>query len=186
MKKHIGAGLFILMMAGMTLAEEKEMPKMTLPEPQPEHAWLMQLVGVWDAEVEKAMPGMPAEKTKGLEAVRAVGGFWTLSDFKGIHMDKPFTGFMVLGYDPAKKKYTGAWIDSMTSHMWNYEGTLDESRKILTLFAEGPCPSAPGRLVKFKEVLEITSSDERVFTSFMQDEKGEWVKVMTVHYKLKK
>ena len=128
--------IIAVMIAGLlakaALGAEPEMPK--LPEPQQEHEWLMQLVGEWNAEVEMFKePGMPPEKSQGTESVHAIGGFWTLGKNKGTHMDKPFTGILVLGYDPDKARYVGMWFDSMTSHLWTYEGTLDASGKILTL-----------------------------------------------------
>ena len=157
-----------------------------LPEPQPEHEWLMQMVGKWEAEVEMFKePGKPPEKSRGAESVRAIGGFWILAENKGMHMDKPFTGIMTLGYDPPTKRYVGTWVDSMTSHLWAYAGTLDAARKVLTLEAEGPCPMTPGKMSKFKEIIELQSKDHRVFSSSMQAEDGTWTLMMTINYRRK-
>ena len=32
------------------------------------------------------------------------------------------TTMLTLGYDPARKKYVGAWIDTVINHLWIYEG----------------------------------------------------------------
>jgi hypothetical protein len=159
----------------------KEMPPM--PQPTQEHAWLMQLAGNWKADVEATMdPSKPAEKSQGTETVRSVGGFWVVADYTGTFMGSPFTGMFTLGYDPATKRYVGMWIDSMSSHPWRSEGTVDASGKVLTLQGEGPCPGTPGRMVKFKDTIELKTADHRVFTSMMEDESGKWVPGMTINY----
>lgn len=56
---------------------------------------------------------------------------------------------------------------------------------MLTLEGEGLCPSAPGKMVKFKDTMELKTKDHRVFTSTMQDESGKWVTGMTIHYRRK-
>lgn len=170
-------------------AEKQPPPKeaMKMPEPQKEHEWLKHYVGEWDAEIELTMePGKPPEKSKGTENTQPIGGFWVLSEYKGTFMDRPFTGVMTLGYDPEKKKYIGTWVDSMNSHLWTYEGTVDAEGRILTLYSEGQCPAKPGERVKFKDTTEFKSRDHRVFSSSMQGEDGKWSTVMTAHYQRRK
>lgn len=171
--------MFLIAFAGVSMAAEP--PK--FPEPQKEHAWLQQFVGEWEADVEMNMPGMPPSTSKGTESTRAIGGFWVLAENKGTMLDKPFTGLLTLGYDPEKKQFIGTWVDSMTSHLWVYEGTLNEAGTMLTLNSEGPCPTAPGKLSKFKETIEFKSKDHKVFTSSMQDENGKWVTGGTIDYR---
>lgn len=181
MKTKLMAGLAGMLMAAAAFGAETEAP--VLPEPGEEHAWLMQLVGEWSADVEMFKEtGQPPEKSQGTESVRAIGGFWILAENRGIYMDKPFTGIMTLGFEPDKNQFVGTWVDSMTSHLWVYEGILDDARMVLTLKAEGPCPTAPGKLSKFKETIECKSADHRVFTSSMQGEDGKWTTMMIINY----
>ena len=70
----------------------------------------------------------------------------------------------------------------MSSYQWKYEGTTDAAGKILTLETEGPCPLAPGKLLKFKEVTEIKSEDHKVFTSSVQGEDGKWTTMVKVDF----
>jgi hypothetical protein len=163
----------------------QELPKM--PTPQKEHEWLHQLVGEWTFEAEASMgPGQPAMKCKGTESVRPLGGFWIIADGNGTVMDQPIKTQFTLGYDPEKKKYVGTWVDSCNNYLWKYEGTLDPTGKILTLDTEGPNPMAAGKMTKFRETLEIKSTDEKRFSSSAQGDDGKYVTFMTATYLRKK
>ena len=190
MQKLALAAVLFAMLAGaavLTAADEDApaasdppgLPQM--PEPTKEHAWLHQAVGEWDTEGEASMgPDGPKITCKGRETVRAVGKFWTVTENKMTVMEMPMTGIMTLGYDPEKKKYVGTWVDSMTSHLWHYTGTVDAAGKRLTLEAEGPSMAAPGKLAKYRETIEFTDKDHKVFTSSIQDDDGTWVQFMTM------
>jgi Protein of unknown function (DUF1579) len=169
------AALIILTATVPSSAAEPKMPDM--PKPTAEHAWLQQLVGDWDAQTEAYFePGKAPIKTTGQESVKAIGDFWTATHVKSEMMGKPFIGTMTLGYDPKKGKYVGTWVDSMTSKLWEYEGTVDESGKVLTLTSEGECPCT-GKTTKFQESVELKDANHKVFTSKMLVD-GNWVTTM--------
>ncbi len=88
-------------------------------------------------------------------------------------------GVQTIGYDAAKKKYVGTWVDSMTDFMWKYEGSVDKSGKILTLEAEGPNFASPGKLTKFQDIYEFKSADVIAITSKMLGDDGKWVTFMS-------
>ncbi len=156
-----------------------------MPEPLPEHAWLQQFVGEWEAEVEATMePGQPPMKSKGTERARMLGGFWMISE--GRNDSFPYAFTLTLGYDPNKRKYVGTWVDTMGSHLWTYEGTVDATGRILALETEGACPMNPGQYFKCREVTEFVSRDHRVFTSSRLGEDGSWATFMTVHSRRRK
>lgn len=149
------------------------------PLPQKEHKWLEQFVGEWEADMETvAQPDQPAMKCKGEMTYRMLGGFWVICDstvnMSGIHINAVQT----IGYDPEKKKYVGTWVDSMSSHMWKYEGTVDQSGKKLDLEAEGPNFMQPGKMANFRDSYEFKSKDHIYMTSAMQGEDGEWTVFM--------
>lgn len=75
-------------------------------------------------------------------------------------------------------------MDSMTSYLWMYEGTVDESDKIPTLETEGPRQETPGQMAKYEEVIEIKDKDHKIFRSF-REKAGEWTKGAEVHYRRK-
>ncbi|HVR72890.1 MAG TPA: DUF1579 domain-containing protein, partial [Planctomycetota bacterium] len=176
-------GLVVGLVAGAALSVPEDAPKM--PAPEKEHAWLEQLAGEWEFDAECIMePGKPPMKSSGTETGRMIGEFWIVSEVKSTFMDTPMTGILTLGFDPEKKKYVGTWVDSMTSHQWKYEGTVDAAGKVLKLESEGPV--APGKLSKFKEVIELKGKDQKVFTSSMLGDDGKWSTFATFHYRRKK
>jgi hypothetical protein len=184
MREFAIAGLVVALFAGVGAVEAQDMPEM--PTPQKEHEWLRQLEGEWTVEMECKMgPDAPPQKGSGEERVRTVGGFWTVADGKGTFGGMAMTSVLTLGYDPQKQKYVGTWIDSVSNHMWSYEGEVDAEGKVLTLETEGPCPLTPGKPCKFKETIEIKSANHKVFTSSVQGEDGEWVTFVTANYRRK-
>ncbi len=174
------AGFLATLVAGTAVLELREEPKAV--RPTKEHQWLQQLAGEWDGQIEAQMgPDQPLERSTGTESIRAVGEFWILSELQGTCpiMDVPFQSVLTLGYDPDQDKIVGTWVDSMSSYQWEYVGTLDPAKNVLTLETEGPCPMNPGKKSKFREVIELKSRDHKVFTSSIQGEDGKWVTVVT-------
>lgn len=157
-------------------------------EPQKEHEWLQQLVGEWTYESEAVCePGKPAEKFKGSESVRSLGGLWVLCEGRG---EMPGGGvantIMTLGYDPQKKHYVGTWIGSMMTCLWVYNGSLDAEQKILTLDSEGPSFTPDATLTQYRDAIEIKSPGHRILTSQALGTDGQWNLFMTAHYRRKK
>jgi hypothetical protein len=155
-----------------------------MAEPQAEHRWLDQLVGEWESEAECVMePGQPPAIFKGREKVRSVGGLWVLAEGSG---DTPGGGTMnsvlTLGYDPARRRYVGTFLCSMMTHLWVYEGVLEG--RVLTLDTEGPDFSTGGKsMTRFKDAIEIIDRDNRVMTSRMLGQDGQWRQIMTARYR---
>ena len=154
-------------------------------EPQQEHAWFRQLVGEWTFEAEAFMkPGDPPMKSTGRESVRSIGGIWVVGEGKGVMPGAgEATMILTLGYEPRTGRYQGTWIGSMMTQLWVYDGELDASGKVLTLNTRGPHMSDPDRQANYRETIEIKSRDHRTFSSAMQGDDGEWITLMTAHYR---
>jgi hypothetical protein len=73
----------------------------------------------------------------------------------------------------------------MMTYLWVYAGSLDAAEKVLTLNAEGPSCAGDGKLVKYKDQIEIKSDDHRVLTSHMLGDDGKWHPFMTANYRRK-
>lgn len=156
-------------------------------KPQKEHDWLHQLVGEWTSEMDCAMgPDQPRQKSKGKESVRSLGGMWTLGEGEG-EMPDGTTGktLITLGFDPAKGRFVGSFIGSMMTHLWLYDGTLDDSGKVLTLDSAGPSMAGDGTLAPYRDVVTIVSPDHRILSSYTPDGNGGWTEFMTAHYRRK-
>jgi Protein of unknown function (DUF1579) len=154
-------------------------------EPQKEHRWLEKLVGKWTSEAEATMePGKPPEKFTGTETVRSLGGLWFLAEGRGeMPGGEKGTTVMTLGYDPQKKRYVGTFVASMMTHMWLYEGKVDEAGRTLTLDTEGPSMAGDGTMSKYQDSMKFESDDHRVLTSQMLGPDGKWQKIMSIHYR---
>ena len=158
-----------------------------MPKPTKEHEWLKQLVGEWTSKGKlMADPNGEPIECEGTETVRAIGGFWVQAEMNSKPFGEPVTGLMTIGYDPEKKKYVGTWVDSVTSYLWKYEGTLDESGKVLTLEADGPNFTKPGETAKYRDVITIKDKDHKTLTGMAQTEDGKWVTFMTTEFTRKK
>jgi hypothetical protein len=154
-------------------------------QPQPEHQWLQKLVGEWSYEHEAdSGPDKPKQKFTGTERVRSLGGLWTLGEGTGA---MPGGGtantLMTLGYDPDKKRFVGTWVGSMMSFLWVYDGSLDPAGRTLTLNAEGPDFSTPGKTAKYQDIIEFVSDDHRVLRSQTLGDDGTWHPFMEGHYR---
>jgi hypothetical protein len=71
----------------------------------------------------------------------------------------------------------------MTDQLWVYEGTLDPTKKILTLEAEGPNMMDPTKgNTRYRDVFEFKSAEHRTQTSSALVD-GKWVQFMTADYR---
>lgn len=153
-------------------------------EPQKEHAWLQRLAGEWTlTSMTPAPEGFDGSNGGWVETARLLNGVWLVSEGRGTMPGcGETTTQLTLGYDPAKQRYVGTWIGSMMTHLWVYEGSLDEAENKLVLDCEGPAMGDPGKTAKYQDIYELRSDDHRVLTSRIQQDDGTWQEFMTAHY----
>lgn len=181
MRKIAIAGFMTAMAAILVL------PAVLAAQPTKEHEWLHQLAGQWDADIEIfAEPGKPPMKLKSTEDTRRIGGYWILSEGEVTGSPMPFKRALTLGYDPQKKKYVGTWVDSNSPNIGSYEGSLDEAGKTLTLEGDMPSPFVPGAIVRMRQVIEVKSPDQKVLTTSVKGEDGNWLTLVTLDARRKK
>ena len=78
-----------------------------------------------------------------------------------------FVGHGQMGYDPAKKKFIGTWVDSMSTSLAQMDGTYDEATKELTMVMTMADP-ATGKDTKAKTVSKYMDDNTRQFTMYME------------------
>lgn len=143
-------------------------------KPTPAHEWFQPLLGEWEFEHECQSPEGPS-KERGRVSARSLGGLWFLLEYHTEGWNSLFT----LGYNPLKQRYQGSFVASMMSHLWLYDGQLDESGQ-LVLDAEGPRFDGKG-MARYQDCLEIVSPDHWVLRSRMLGDDGQWVQFMEGH-----
>jgi hypothetical protein len=168
----------------MTTSESKEQDPMKV-EPTNEHRWLQKFVGEWTYEGECMMgPDQPRMTFTGTESVRAIGEIWVQGEGRGKMPDgDDATTIITLGFNPQTNRFVGTFIGSMMTHMWIYDGSLDEAGKVLTLEAEGPDMTRPGTTAVYRDVVTLESDDHRILKSFAKGPDGVWHEFMTSHYR---
>jgi len=154
-------------------------------EPQKEHLWLQRLVGEWEMTGDGCGGG--GDAVMGTERVRSLEGVWVVGEGSMRMPDgSPASSLLTLGFDPARGRFVGTWIGSMMSHLWVYDGVLDEAGTTLTLDTEGPRFSPDGKaggMARYQDVISIDSAGDRLLTSRMLGEDGVWHDFMSARYR---
>lgn len=155
-------------------------PQFQVPQAGAEHAVFQKDVGTWDAQVEvRPGAGVAPQSSKGVMVSRLIcGSQWLVMDFKIESSD--FEGHGLYGWDPAKKKYVGTWVDSMRTTLAQAEGTWDAATRTMTFWNELKLPN--GNLMRWREVTETRDADTQVFRSFMPTPDGKEFETLTVTY----
>jgi hypothetical protein len=172
MKTPLAVAAVVAVAAGLAVAavrqEEQEARK-----PGKFHELLKQFEGTWETKSEFQMgPDRPMMKSTGTETDKfTVGGLFLMTDVKSEMGGMAFEAHSIWGYDEHKKKYTGSWVDNMSTAIWPFEGTVDAAGKVFTLTMEGPDPMS-GKTMKIKFIHEITGKDTRKLTLFMPGPDG--------------
>jgi hypothetical protein len=146
------------------------------------HAWLQTLIGQWSFESECDMgPDQPRQQVVGRETVRAFG-HWIIAEGEGGEADQEWKSVMTLAWDPAKERFVGTFVATMMTHVWVYEGTLDETGRTLTLDTEGP-NFVTGGPAKYQDVIAFDADGRRTLASRMLGDDGQWHEFMTSQYR---
>jgi hypothetical protein len=146
-----------------------------------EHKQLARLVGEWKTEVKTFYPD-PAnpETTQGSATFRALmGGRYVQQNFQGEFAGQRFRGMGISGYDNRKKKYVGAWIDTMGTGIMTTEGAYDEKKHELV---ETGVSSGPTGEEKVKMISRYLDDNKFVFEMYMVDGEGKETKTMEMTY----
>jgi hypothetical protein len=150
--------LSLILTFGIVAAVPLTAQEFELPKPGPEHAFLKEGEGVWDATAKS-----PMGNSKGtLHCNMALNGLWALEQYKGEAGGKEFEGRGATTYDPATKKFVNVWIDSMVTRPMLSEGTYDKEKKTLTLLGSMPTPD--GKSMKSRITITYKDANTKVLS----------------------
>lgn len=146
-------------------------------KPGPEHAFLKEGEGVWDATARS-----PAGDSKGeLHCNMALNGLWLLEHYKGEAGGQTFEGRGATSYDPARKKFVNVWIDSMVPSPMLSEGTYDKEKKILTLVGNMPTPD--GKTMKARMTVTYRDANTKVLSLNATTPDGKEAELVEITYR---
>lgn len=120
---------------------------------------------------------------EGAERVRSFGDLWVVCEGTADFGGDAFRSMMTLGDDPDREAFVGTWIDTTQTHLWTYVGSLDQTRRVLTLEAEGPSFGDPTQTALYRGVIAIEAPDHRVLTSSIRGEDGTWTTFLRVDHR---
>jgi hypothetical protein len=151
-------------------------------EPGEPHKLLQKQVGKWNLSLKSwPAPGAPPmESTGTAETKSLLGDRYVQMEISSNMMGKPFTGIATTGYDKAKKKFVGTWIDSMSTGMMLSEGTADPAGKVFTTQAAATDPLS-GKPTKMR-IVSKWESDDKFVDEFFEKKGGKDVKTMEITY----
>ena len=151
-------------------------------EPAPQHKHLQKMVGKWNLSMKSWMDPKqpPMESTGTAEGKSLLGDRYVQTTVTANFMGKPFNGVGITGYDKAKKKFVGTWIDSMSTGVSRSEGTADEAGKLMTSHMVGTDPLT-GKDTKMKLVGKW-ETDDKLVEEFYERKGGKEMKTMEITY----
>jgi len=155
-------------------------------KPGPEHKLLEPFVGEWDYTVKMWLKpdSEPMQMTGTVVRKWIFGGRFIHDTVQNEKPNANFKGMGLLGYDNTKKKYTSAWIDSMSTSIHTSMGTVDKDGKVFTFTGTNLDPITR-KPVKGRSVMRVAGKDKVVMEE-SREEGGKWVKVMEITYTRKK
>jgi hypothetical protein len=150
--------------------------------PVEQHKLLQKMVGKWNVSMKSWMDpkAPPLETTGTAEGKSLFGDRYTQLTVASTFMGKPFNGIGTSGYDKARKKFVGTWIDSMSTGFMRSEGTADPAGKTVTSQGVASDPLT-GKDSKMRIVDNYESAD-KVVQEFFEKRGGKELKVMEITY----
>jgi hypothetical protein len=146
------------------------------PTPTPEHKFIQQSAGTWDATI--TLPGAPP--MKGTLEIKKLGGLWTTSTLKADFGPIKYEGRGTSGYDPRKKKFVGSWADNISDSLAVLEGAVDLKTETTTTTWSQALPD--GTTAHFKLVTARDGDDKMKGVYHRGATPDDLKEIMTIEY----
>ena len=155
---------------------------MEMMAPDDHHKELAKFEGVWTAKTKVWMqPGTEPMMSEGKAVNRMVmNGRFLMMDYEGNMMGMPFKGVGMNGFDKASKMYQSTWIDDMSTAITLYQGTVDESGKMI-MMAKMTDPMTGGTKIS-KSISWFENDTTHHFEMYEAGEDGKEKKIMEIVY----
>jgi hypothetical protein len=142
--------------AGVTIVYHRRADAVTrtaigpvLAPPTQAHDLLRRDAGTWSAKFDdrrEKSPGVGSDKATEVGTL-CCGGLFLVTEITGEGRDAPYLGHRLVGYDPGRKKYISAQVDTTGGGMLLGEGEYDSVAGLLRLNLGAPrAPEAAARL----------------------------------------
>ena len=137
-------------------------------KPSSEQQFLTKLAGTWDATITMTMGVGGQMVSKGTEVNTLVcGDKWMTTHFSAEMMGMPFEGHGMIGWDAAKKRYVGTWIDVFSESMVQMEGDVSDGKLVWEYDNK-----IMGMTHQLRDVMTIRGEDERQLLSSIVSDDG--------------
>jgi Protein of unknown function (DUF1579) len=150
--------------------------------PGEQHKMLQKQVGKWNLSLKSwHAPGQPPEESTGTAETKSLlGDRYIQTTLNSTMTGRSFSGQGTTGYDNARKKFVGTWIDSMSTGIMRSEGTTDPSGKVMTTQASYTDP-VTGKETRMK-IVGKWESDDKLVEEFYEKRGGKEAKTMEITY----
>ncbi len=152
------------------------------------HRWLGQLVGKWETTTKMWWNpgGSPAESKGQAEIDWKVKDKWLSWQATSSMMGSPLTMYGFHGYDNFKQKFISLTFDSQTTAAYRWEGNLDQTGTVLTVWGTVDEPMTGEHDKMAKSVIRILGPDKFLHEIHDLTIGGEKTKVIETVYERKK
>jgi len=149
------------------------------------HKTMAGMVGAWDTVVKSySEPATP--ETKGTSTFTSImDGRYIQENAEGNFMGMPFDGIGTFGYDNARKKYVGSWVDNMGTGIMLSWGTSDDGGKTINWSGKATDPMT-GTEQSYRSVMHKMTDDQYHFEMYGPGMDGKEMKMMEITYNRRK
>lgn len=104
-------------------------------QPGMHHEQLAALVGTWEAETKMWMDesGEPTVTPAKMEYEMILDGRYLVETISSEFMGQPFTGHGLYAFNNVTGKLQASWIDNMSTGIYTYEGSINETGNEIVL-----------------------------------------------------
>lgn len=151
--------------------------------PGPYHDNFKPLVGDWSVTVQYwATSGATPIQSEAVATKKLIlGGRFLEESFRGESNGETFTVLAMLGYDGAKNKYSGNWVDTRSTGFHLSTGSCDESGKTITMM-ETLTDAKGGKIGHNRTVIRVINDSKHVVEMHLAGADGKEYKSLEIAY----